>query len=78
MSSSTATAERTEPVAVGGARVEFRGLRRTFGSTTALDGRGLSVHPGELLAQGGPAGGGTTHALRVRAGFVGPAAGEGR
>ncbi|GLW24120.1 ABC transporter ATP-binding protein [Microbispora amethystogenes] len=61
---------------MNGARVEFRGLRRRFGGTVALDGLDLTVEPGELIALLGPSGCGKTTALRCLAGFERPDEGE--
>ncbi|MFI9630218.1 ABC transporter ATP-binding protein [Streptomyces sp. NPDC052042] len=66
------TISRTRP----GATVEFRGLHRSFGTTTALDGLELTVEPGELVALLGPSGCGKTTALRTLAGFERPDSGK--
>ncbi|ETK31450.1 ABC transporter ATP-binding protein [Microbispora corallina] len=61
---------------MNGARVEFRGLRRRFGATVALDNLNLTVEPGELIALLGPSGCGKTTALRCLAGFEHPDEGQ--
>src|SRR3712207_8925575 len=58
--------------------LDVLGLTVRYGGFTALDAVGLSVRAGEVLALLGPSGGGKTTLLRSVAGFVRPAAGEGR
>jgi putative spermidine/putrescine transport system ATP-binding protein len=55
--------------------VEFRDVRRDFGSMSALSGFSLRIEPGELLALLGPSGCGKTTALRLLAGFDQPTSG---
>src|SRR5215472_15479748 len=50
--------------------IEARGLRKTFGSTTALDGVDLHVEEGRILGLIGPNGAGKTTALNAILGLI--------
>jgi len=49
--------------------LDYHGIRKTFGTTVALEQFDLNVHDGELISLLGPSGCGKTTALRIAAGF---------
>jgi len=57
--------------------VSLRGLTRSFGEETAVDGLTLDVASGELFGLVGPDGAGKTTTLRMLAGVLPPSAGHG-
>ncbi len=50
--------------------IDVRGLTKTFGDTTALNGLDLTVHPGQIHGFLGPNGAGKTTTLRVVLGLL--------
>ena len=56
--------------------VELRGLRKSFGAVTAVDGLDLTIHPGEVVAFLGPNGAGKTTTIDMLLGLARPDAGE--
>jgi ABC-2 type transport system ATP-binding protein len=65
-----------EEVRTGGAAVELRAVRKSYGPTEALRGIDLRVEPGELVAILGPNGAGKTTAISLMLGLRQPTAGE--
>lgn len=59
-----------------GAVIETRGLRRSFGRVTALDGLDLSVAAGSIFGCLGPNGAGKTTTIRILLGLIKADAGE--
>src|SRR5512141_1906447 len=49
--------------------ISLRGLRKTFGTVTAVDGVDLDIADGEFFSMLGPSGSGKTTVLRLIAGF---------
>lgn len=56
--------------------IEFTGVKKAYGRTAALDGIGVSVQPGQVIAIVGANGAGKTTFLRAVAGLVRPDSGE--
>jgi iron(III) transport system ATP-binding protein len=58
------------------ARVEFRNIRKRYGTNAVVDGVSLNIDHGLLICLLGPSGCGKTTTLRLLAGFVEPSEGE--
>jgi ABC-2 type transport system ATP-binding protein len=58
--------------------IDTRGLTKTFGAITAVDGLDLAIPRGELFGLVGPDGAGKTTTLRMLAGILTPTAGHAR
>ncbi len=58
------------------ARLEMRGVRRSFGATHALRGVDLAVAPGEVMALVGENGAGKSTLMKILSGAIPPDAGE--
>jgi ABC-2 type transport system ATP-binding protein len=71
-----ATAAARTAAAGTGAAIWARGLRKSFGGKTVLDGIDLAVPPGTILALLGPNGAGKTTAVHLLTTYLRPDAGE--
>jgi len=73
----TPTTGVTTTAATGtGAAISARGLRKSFGEKTVLDGIDLTVPPGTILALLGPNGAGKTTAVHLLTTYLRPDSGE--
>ncbi|MFD3400372.1 ABC transporter ATP-binding protein [Kribbella sp. NPDC058693] len=72
----TSVDAQAQTVATEAAAVSLRGLRKTFGEVTAVDGIDLDLTEGEFFSMLGPSGSGKTTVLRMIAGFETPTAGR--
>src|SRR5882757_9310613 len=76
MNTVTPTAGVTTTAATStGAAISARGLRKSFGEKTVLDGIDLTVPPGTILALLGPNGAGKTTAVHLLTTYLRPDAG---
>ena len=66
----------TNPAPAAGRGLELIDLRRTYGSTVALDGLSFTVEPGQMMGFVGPNGAGKTTAMRIVLGVLEPNSGE--
>lgn len=57
-------------------RIEVSGLRKTYGSTVALDGMSFAVPPGRVTGFIGPNGAGKSTTMRIVLGLAAPDAGQ--
>jgi putative spermidine/putrescine transport system ATP-binding protein len=71
----TPTTEQDAPAKAATA-ISLRGLRKTFGPVTAVDGIDLDLAEGEFFSMLGPSGSGKTTVLRMIAGFEPPTEGR--
>ena len=78
MSAEAASEQAVRPPAAesAGPAVGLRGVRRTYGSITAVDDLTLDIPDGEFFALIGPSGCGKTTTLRILAGLEEPTEGE--
>jgi len=72
----TTTGTATPAVTTTGAAISARGLRKSFGEKTVLDGIDLTVQQGTILALLGPNGAGKTTAVHLLTTYLRPDAGE--